>query len=124
MLARKWRRFLTNTDVIPTSQPLFSLRFLFLLAICSSVIFYRFVYIYIYNTPLSKYLYDYKISYSSKICIEGFFVSTWVIFTTVWLFRISDFILEKIVIPVFKILNLGFFHLLYTLNIITKKTFT
>lgn len=123
MLARKWRRFLIKTDVIPSDKPLFPLRFLFLLAICSSIIFYRFVYIYIYNTPLSKYLYDYKISYSSKTYIEGFFISTWVIFIVIALFRLSDFILEYFVIPIWKILSLTFFHILYTFNIITKKTF-
>ena len=123
MLARKWRKFLIRTDVIPSDTPLFPLRFLFLLAVCTSIIFYRFVYIYIYNTPLSKYLYDYKISYDSKIYIEGFFISTWIIFITVFLFRISDFLLEYIIIPIWKILSLAFFRLLYALNIITKKTF-
>ena len=122
MLAKKWRRFLTDTDIIPTDKPMFPLRILFILAICSSIIFYRFVYIYIYNSPLSKYLYDYRISYTSKTYIEGFFISTWVVFITIFLFRLSDTIFEKIILPIYKILNIIFFHILYTLNIITKKT--
>ena len=96
MHASKWQKFLTKTDVIPSDKPLFPLRFLFIIAVCSSVIFYRFVYIYLYNSPLSKYLYDYRISYLSKTYIEGFFISTWIIFIGVLLFRISDFILESI----------------------------
>ncbi|MBP3616212.1 MAG: hypothetical protein J6J27_04905 [Alphaproteobacteria bacterium] len=124
MHASKWQKFLTKTDVIPSDKPLFPLRFLFIIAVCSSVIFYRFVYIYLYNSPLSKYLYDYRISYLSKTYIEGFFISTWIIFIGVLLFRISDFILESILIPVWKILSIAFFRILYTFDIITNKTFT
>ena len=103
MLSKKWQKFLTDTDVIPTNKPLFPLKFLFILALCASVIFYRFVYIYLYEVPISKYLYDYKISYTSKTYIEGFFLSTWVIFIVVLLFRISNFILDKFIMPLLRI---------------------
>ena len=123
MKIRKWQSFLTDTDVIPTNKPLFSLRFLFILAVCASVIFYRFVYIYLYNVPISKYLYDYKISYTSKTYIEGFFLTAWVIFVVVLLFRISDFILNTILIPIFQIIFLGIGNILYALDFITEETF-
>ncbi len=122
MKKQKWPKILTDTDVIPTNKPLFSLRFLFILAFCSSIIFYRFVYIYLYNIPISKYLYDYKISYISKIYIEGFFLSTWVIFIIVSLFRLSDFILEKILIPLYTFISKGIMEIIYTINLIIRKT--
>ena len=123
MKAKQWQEFLTNTDVIPSKQPLFSLRFLFILAVCATIIFYRFVYIYLYNIPIAKYLYDYKISYASKTYIEGFFLSTWIIFIIVGLFRLSDFIIEKILSPLFKIISNGTMQILYTLDFITEKTY-
>ena len=115
MLSKKWQRFLTDTDVIPTNKPLFPLKFLFILALCASVIFYRFVYIYLYEVPISKYLYDYKISYTSKTYIEGFFLSTWVIFIVVLLFRISNFILDKFIMPLLRITYIIILKILYSL---------
>lgn len=123
MKAKQWQDLLTNTDVIPSNKPLFSLRFLFILAACATIIFYRFVYIYLYNIPIAKYLYDYKISYASKTYIEGFFLSTWIIFIIVGLFRLSDFIIEKILSPLFKIISNGTMQILYTLDFITEKTY-
>ncbi len=123
MLSKKWQRFLTDTDVIPTNKPLFPLKFLFILALCASVIFYRFVYIYLYEVPISKYLYDYKISYTSKTYIEGFFLSTWVIFIVVLLFRISNFILDKFIMPLLRITYIIILKILYGLDLLTEKTY-
>ena len=115
-MKHNWKNFLTNTDIIPTDKPLFPLRFLFVFALIASGIFYRFVYIYLYSTPLSTILYDYKISRTSQIYIEGFFITAWIIFITVALFRISEILYDKIIAPLFKFIYFILIELLFILD--------
>ncbi len=123
MFAKKWRRILTKTDVIPSDKPLFSLRFLFILALCATIIFYRFVYIYLYNSPIVENLYDYKISHIGKTYIEGFFLTTWTIFFVILLFRIGEYSFEKILIPSVNIIGNLIIGLLYVIDFIIEKCY-
>ncbi len=122
-MKHNWKNFLTNTDIIPTDKPLFPLRFLFVFALIASGIFYRFVYIYLYSTPLSTILYDYKISRTSQIYIEGFFITAWIIFITVALFRISEILYDKIIAPLFKFIYFILIEFLFILDKTTEKIY-
>lgn len=122
-MKHNWKKFLTNTDIIPTDKQLFPLRFLFVFALIASGIFYRFVYIYLYSTPLSTILYDYKISRTSQIYIEGFFITAWIIFITVALFRISEILYDKIIAPLFKFIYFILIELLFILDKTTEKLY-
>lgn len=121
-MKKNWKKFLTNTDVIPTNKPLFPLRWLFILALISTAIFYRFVYIYIYPSKLHKILYNYQISHTSQIYVEGFFLTAWVIFLTALLFKISGIIYDYILLPVTKILYFLILKILYILDKLIEKT--
>ncbi|MBD5405943.1 hypothetical protein HDR59_05350 [bacterium] len=120
-MKKNWKKFLTNTDVIPTNKPLFPLRWLFILALVASIIFYRFVYIYLYPSKLGKILYDYNISHTSKIYIEGFFLTAWVIFLTAFLFKVSGLLYDYIIIPIIKILYYLLMKTLYGLDKLIEK---
>lgn len=122
-MKKNWKRFLTQTDVIPTDKPIFPLKFLFTLAIIGSTIFYRFVYIYLYPSELGEVLHNYNITHTNQIYIEGFFLTTWVIFITVFIFRISLFLYDKILIPTTKILHILITTGLYNLDKAIAKSY-
>ncbi|MBD5398601.1 hypothetical protein HDR60_03795 [bacterium] len=120
-MKKNWKKFLTNTDIIPTNKPLFPIRWLFIFALVASIIFYRFVYIYIYPSKLGEILYNYKISHTSQIYIEGFFLTAWVIFLTAFLFKISGLLYDYIIIPLIKILYYLLMKILYALDKLIEK---
>ena len=99
-----WKNILTNKDTFPDNKFIFSLKTIFIFTICSTLIFYRFVYIYLYDTKLSNILYNYEISKTSKLYIEALFIIAWTIFIITTLFRLSEFIYDKIIIPITKLI--------------------
>ena len=99
-----WKNILTNKDTFPDNKFIFSLKTIFIFTICSTLIFYRFVYIYLYDTKLSNILYNYEISKTSKLYREALFIIAWTIFIITTLFRLSEFIYDKIIIPITKLI--------------------
>ncbi len=123
MFKEKWKEFLTDTEIIPTNTPLIPLRILFILASASTIIFYRFVYIYTHNQPIAKYLHDYHISYIGKTYIEGVCLTLWVIFLIVFLLRISNTLYIKFILPLIRIFSLVLIEILYLIDFLIEKTY-